>query len=70
MKAEPGKNDDEGAMWFALLAGTEDVWRTADAQAAGLGSMYDRWAQRLELGPVPSIKRDEFMRYHDNYWVD
>src|SRR5205823_1082009 len=62
-KTQPGKNDDEPAAWFTLVAGTDDVWRKTDATAAGLGTMYERWAQRLELGPVPSIKKDEFIRF-------
>ncbi len=62
-KAEPGKNEKEGEAWFELVAGSGDEWRKTDAVAAGLGPMYERWAQRLELGPAPSIKRDEFLRF-------
>ena len=62
-KTEPGKNESEGETWFALVAGGGDVWSRADATAAGLGPMFDRWRQRLELGPVPSIKRDEFLKF-------
>jgi Ca2+-binding EF-hand superfamily protein len=62
-KTEPGKKEDEAAAWFALVAGTGDEWRKTDAVAAGLGPMFERWKQRLELGPVPSIKREEFMRF-------
>jgi Ca2+-binding EF-hand superfamily protein len=62
-KTPPGKGADEGAAWFALLAGTGDEWRKADAVAAGLGPMFERWKQRLNLGPVPSIKHEEFMRF-------
>jgi Ca2+-binding EF-hand superfamily protein len=62
-KTEPGKDKDEGAAWFALVAGTGDEWRKTDAVAAGLGPMFERWKQRLELGPVPSIKRDEFLKF-------
>jgi Ca2+-binding EF-hand superfamily protein len=65
--AYPGKLDpkakDEAAAWFALVAGTGDAWKKSDAAAAGLSQMYERLAQRLELGPVPSIKRDEFLRF-------
>ena len=66
--AYPGKlkekaGGDEAAAWFALLAGTDDEWRRTAATAAGLGRMFDRVVQRLELGPVPSIKREEFLRY-------
>ena len=62
-KTEPGKNPNEAEDWFALVSGGADEWRKADAKAAGLGPMYERWAQRLELGPVPSIKKDEFVRF-------
>jgi Ca2+-binding EF-hand superfamily protein len=62
-KSEPGKNENEGETWFALVAGNAEVWRKADAVEAGLGPMYERWRQRLELGPVPSIKRDEFLKF-------
>ena len=62
-KSEPGKNEHEGEAWFTLVAGNADVWSKADAVAAGLGPMFERWKQRLELGPVPSIKRDEFLKF-------
>jgi hypothetical protein len=62
-KAEPGKKEDEGEAWFLLVAGDADVWSKADAVAAGLGPMFERWRTRLELGPVPSIKRDEFLKF-------
>lgn len=61
--SEPGKKEDEGEDWFALVAGKRDEWRKTDAVAAGLGPMYERWATRLELGPVPSIKHDEFIKF-------
>ena len=62
-KTEFKKDEDEAAAWYTLVAGTADEWRKTDAVAAGLGPMFDRWKQRLELGPVPSIKRDEFMKF-------
>lgn len=65
--AYPGKLDrkakDEAAGWFTLLAGTGEVWKKSDATAAGLSQMYDRVTQRLDLGPVASIKREEFLRF-------
>ena len=61
---DPGKVENEGEHWFELVTGgTGDVWKKADATEAGLGPMYQRWVQRLELGPVPSIKKDEFLRF-------
>jgi Ca2+-binding EF-hand superfamily protein len=62
-KTDPNKAEEEAEAWFTLLAGTADQWRKTDAVAAGLGPMYERWVQRLELGPVPSIKRAEFMKF-------
>jgi hypothetical protein len=62
-KTEPGKKENEGETWFALVSGNGDEWRKDDAVAAGLGPMFERWRQRLELGPVPSIKRDEFLKF-------
>jgi Ca2+-binding EF-hand superfamily protein len=60
-KTEPGKDEKEAEKWFELVAGAGEAWRKTDAAAAGLSAMYERWAQRLELGPAPSIKRDEFL---------
>jgi Ca2+-binding EF-hand superfamily protein len=58
-----GKASDAQA-WFELLtAGTGNAWKKSDASAAGLGPLYERCVQRLELGPVPSISKDEFFRF-------
>jgi Ca2+-binding EF-hand superfamily protein len=46
--------------WFDLLADGNRDWRRADGPTAEL---FDRVAERLELGPVPSIRRDEFHQY-------
>src|SRR5262249_13110055 len=63
-KGDPGKVENEGEHWFDLVTGgTGDVWKKSDAEAAGLGPMYQRWVQRLEQGPIPSIKKDEFLRF-------
>ena len=65
--AFPGKvmhagTEEEYATWFALLAGKNNEWRR-DADVTGLAELFDKVVQRLELGPVPSITRDEFTRY-------
>lgn len=65
--AFPGKvanaaTEDEFATWFALLAGKNEEWRR-DADAAGLAELFDKVVQRLELGPVPSIRKEEFAKY-------
>ncbi len=64
----PGKvvaalTEDEYATWFDLLAGKNDEWRRDDAPNPQIGELFDRVVQRLELGPVPSIKREEFKKY-------
>lgn len=61
---DPGKVDNEGEHWFDLVTGgAGDSWKKSDATEAGLGPMYQRWVQRLELGPVPSIRKEEFLRF-------
>ena len=55
--------EEEYAAWFTLLAGDAMEWRRAAAANARIAELFDKIIQRLELGPVPSIKRDEFLRY-------
>jgi hypothetical protein len=64
----PGKvgnplKEDEYAAWFKLLAGEADEWKRDTVANTALAQLFDRIVQRLELGPVPSVKRDEFLRY-------
>lgn len=54
--------EEEYATWFVLLAGKNEEWRRDDAQP-GLAELFDKVVQRLELGPVPSIKKEEFAKY-------
>jgi Ca2+-binding EF-hand superfamily protein len=66
--AYPGKvvaalTEDEYATWFDLLIGKNEEWRKADAANPRIGELFDKVVQRLELGPVPSIKREEFKKY-------
>jgi Ca2+-binding EF-hand superfamily protein len=65
--AFPGKvvnavTDDEYATWFDLVAGKNEEWRR-DAASPQLAELFDRVVQRLELGPVPTVKREEFRKY-------
>jgi hypothetical protein len=55
--------EEEYATWFALVAGKGEEWRKDGSANAQIGELFERVVQRLELGPVPSIKRDEFMKY-------
>jgi Ca2+-binding EF-hand superfamily protein len=66
--AYPGRvtnalTEDDYASWFALLAAKGEEWRKDSAANAQIAELFERIVQRLELGPVPSIKRDEFARY-------
>ncbi|MFO0799574.1 MAG: EF-hand domain-containing protein [Gemmataceae bacterium] len=64
-KAYPGKvaaglTEDDINTWYDLLAGDAKEWRRDAAPTRPLAELFDRAASRLELGPVPSIRRDEF----------
>lgn len=58
----PMTEEDYGA-WFVLLAGKGEEWRRDSAPNARITELFDKVIQRLELGPVPSIRREEFARY-------
>lgn len=65
--AFPGKvvhatRSEEYDTWFTLLAGRDGAWHRADS-APEIAVLFDRVAERRELGPVPSITRYEFSRY-------
>jgi Ca2+-binding EF-hand superfamily protein len=55
--------EEEYAAWFNLLAGKNEEWRRDDASSPGITELFDKVLARLELGPVPSIKREEFAKY-------
>jgi len=61
-RAAAGRSEEDCDRWFTLLAGGRE-WRRDDAPTRGLAELFDRVAQALELGPVPTIRRDEFRRY-------
>ncbi|MCE9561126.1 MAG: EF-hand domain-containing protein [Planctomycetes bacterium] len=58
----PTKEEEYGA-WFALVAGKGDEWRRDSTTNTGFAELFEKVVQRLELGPVPSIRRDEFLKY-------
>jgi hypothetical protein len=53
--------EDYGA-WFDLLAGKNGEWRKEDAPTPQIGHLFESVVQRLDLGPVPYIKKDEFLK--------
>ena len=65
--AFPGKvgnpvRTEDFAQWFALVADNGDVWHRSSA-GPELAKLFDRATERLRLGPVPSLRRDEFLQY-------
>lgn len=66
--AYPGKvtnptTEEEYGSWYELLAGKADEWAREAAPNPQIAGLYDKVIQKMELGPVPTVKRDEFMKY-------
>ncbi|MBM3979309.1 MAG: hypothetical protein FJ304_03310 [Planctomycetes bacterium] len=64
----PGKvtnptTEEEYGAWYDLVIGRRDEWKRDDAPNAQITALFDKVTTRMELGPVPTIKRDEFMKY-------
>jgi Ca2+-binding EF-hand superfamily protein len=56
--------DEEYLVWFDLVAEKGGMeWRKENSPSAGFKELFDRVVQRMELGPVPSIRREEFQKY-------
>ncbi len=49
--------------WFELLRGEQADWHRTSCPTPQLAELYEQVARRLELGPVPAIRRDEFLHY-------
>jgi Ca2+-binding EF-hand superfamily protein len=62
-KATDATTEQEYAGWFDLLAGRNDQWWRDDSPTPGLADLFDKAIQRLDLGPVPSVTREEFAKY-------
>ncbi len=67
-KAFPGQvaaaqTEEQFGKWFDLLAADGREWRRDASPSREVAGLFDRAAQRLELGPVPSIRRDEFLKF-------
>lgn len=62
-KVTHATTEDEYATWFTLLAGKNEEWCRDDSTTPAITELFDKVLQRLELGPVPSIKRDEFAKF-------
>ncbi len=55
--------EEEYGVWFELVAEKAAEWKRDNSASAGIKELFDRVIQRMELGPVPSIRREEFMKY-------
>ncbi len=58
----PTKEEEYGA-WFSLVAGKGETWRRDDTTNTPFAELFEKVIQKLELGPVPSIRREEFLKY-------
>lgn len=62
-KHKPGLTEDAVTKWFDLLAGDGKDWRRDTAPTKAVADLFDRVTLRMELGPVPSIRRDEYLQF-------
>lgn len=58
----PGLSDADFQQWFALLAGDAPSWRRGEPHKS-FRDLFDRAAERLNLGRVEEIGRAEFLDY-------
>ncbi len=61
-KVADARTEDEYGTWYDLLAGKNDEWKRDPAHPA-LTVLFEKVVQKLELGPVPTVKREEFAKY-------
>jgi hypothetical protein len=59
----PGLADADFAQWFALVTGGAAEWVREDSPSKKLRELFDRAAERLNLGKVASLGRGEFLDY-------
>jgi hypothetical protein len=67
-KAFPGRlsagtGADDYHQWFDLLAAGNAEWRAESVPFRQVGELFDRAAERLELGRVAVLRREEFVLY-------
>lgn len=62
-KLGPGLTEDDINTWFDVLIGDGKEWRRDTAPTRPVAELFDRAVARLELGPVPTIRRDEFASF-------
>lgn len=56
--------EEEYEAWFDLVIGKGGGdWRRDTTANTPFAELFEKVVQRLELGPVPSIRRDEFLKY-------
>lgn len=62
-RAPAPQTEDDLEKWFALLAGGGKEWRRDDSANRQVAELFDRVAQKLDLGPVPAVRKDEFLQF-------
>ena len=58
-----GRTKADFDQWFELLAEGRTDWRKDSAPNRAVRDLFDRVTQKLELGPVPSIRKEEFLQF-------
>lgn len=59
----PPASEEALDKWFDLLANGGKAWRRDESPNRQVAELFDRVTGRLELGPVPSVTRDEFSKF-------
>lgn len=65
-QVSPGQTRHDFEQWYDLLAGTGE-WQRQKAASKPLAELFDRVANRLQLGDVSAIGREEFLDYARRY---
>lgn len=62
-KVGTGLTEEDVKKWYDVLAGDAKEWRRDAAPNRQVADLFDRLTHRLELGPVPSVRRDEYWQF-------
>jgi Ca2+-binding EF-hand superfamily protein len=58
-----GRTRSDFDQWFLLLSDGQPEWRKDATQNRAVRDLFDRVTQKLELGPVPSLRKEEFLQF-------
>jgi len=58
-----GRSKADFDQWFALLADGHAEWQKDATANRAVRDLFDRVTQKLDLGPVPTVKKEEFLQF-------